>query len=286
MFNTDVVKTVAEHRRVIDFFDVEYAWWQEVYAPTLPRRFFSFEMIKRRDLVVRLLHKYATAGAQAQILECGCGPGGILGEVANRHCRLTGIDINPRYLARARSNFGKDVAWIQADVENLPFCDQSFDIVCCIGVLSYLQNDEAAVAEIARVVKSGGVVIMALPNWLMLDKIFDPYYYLVWLPSRALRHVFPAFAAAPQDSNRFNTAMIRRYRPATISTVFRRHGLVEVESCNVSFGPMTFWRHEVFPLRFSIRMSEVLSALGKKGGFSFLRGVTNHWISCLAKTGS
>lgn len=285
MFTTDVVKPVADHRRVNDFFDVEYAWWQEVYAPTLPRRFFSFEMIKRRELVVRLLHKYMTAGAQPRILECGCGPGGILGEVATRPCRLTGIDINPRHLARARSDVGENVAWIQADVEKLPFRDQAFDIVCCIGVLSYLQTDEAAVAEIARVVRKGGVVIMALPNWLMLDKIFDPYYYLVWLPSRALRHVFPAFAAA-SPGNRFNTAMIRRYRPARITTVFSRHGLTEVESCNVSFGPMTLWRREVFPLGFSIRISEALSALGRRGGFSFLRGVTNHWISCLAKTGS
>lgn len=283
MLSTDADRPVADYRQIIDFFDTDYGWWNEVYAPTLPRKFFSFEMIKRRELVIELLSKYVAAGDQPYILECGCGPGGILGAFATHRGRLIGIDINPRHLAKAKSDISQDIAWIQADVESLPFHDHAFDIVCCVGVLSYLQKDEAAVTEIARVVKPGGVVIVALPNWLMLNKIFDPFYYLAWLPLRVMRRLFSTAAEGAKTGKRFSTAMIRRYNPHKINEVFRRHGLVEVENSNVSFGPLTIWRREFLPLRISIQLSEVLFSLGKRKGFSLLRGITNHWISCLEK---
>jgi ubiquinone/menaquinone biosynthesis C-methylase UbiE len=286
MRSDDPDRAVIDNRRIIDFFDADYSWWREVYSPTLPRRFFSFEMIKRRELVVEMVNKYAVAGDRPHILECGCGPGGILKEFVEQRWRLTGIDINPRHLALARSELGKSVDWFQADVENLPFRNQAFDIVCCVGVLSYLQEDEAAVTEISRIVKPGGVVIMALPNWLMLNKIFDPYYYLVWMPLRALRKLTAAPEVATRRRQRFSAEMIRRYKPARINEMFRRHGLVEVESSNVSFGPLTFWRREFLPLRLSMQLSEALLSMGKRKGFPFLRGITNHWISCLEKTGS
>ncbi|OGR32140.1 MAG: hypothetical protein A2091_12695 [Desulfuromonadales bacterium GWD2_61_12] len=286
MLGTDANKPVADNRRIIDFFDADYGWWKEVYAPALPRRFFSFEMRKRRELVVELLNKYAATADHPCILECGCGPGGILGAFAAHRCRLTGIDINRRHLTQARNEVGENVTWIQADVESLPFRDQSFDIVCCVGVLSYLREDEPAVAEISRVAKPGGVVIMALPNWLMLGKICDPYYYLVWMPLRAVRRLTCAIVAVPQRTQKFSAEMIRRYRPATIDMVYRRHGLTEVESCNVSFGPLTLWRREFLPLPFSMRFSDALFAMGKKKVFSFLRSITNHWIACLVKTGN
>ena len=80
-------------------------------------------------LVVQLLEKHATDRDRMQILECGCGPGGILRKIdCNRH-RVTGVDINPRCLTKARKMIGREVNWIQADIENLPFPEQTFDMI-------------------------------------------------------------------------------------------------------------------------------------------------------------
>lgn len=277
MPDTEVVAT-SSHRKIVEFFNAEYRWWDEVYDATFPRRFFSFEMIRRRELLVELLDRYAPEDGQPRVLECGCGPGGIIRQLNRPRWQLTAIDINTRHLVKARSDVGAAVNWLQADIEHLPFRDQAFDLVYCAGVLSYLPDDAAAIAEIARVVKPGGAVCIAQPNWLMLNKLFDPYYFVAWLPARLATRCFPRRADV-----KFGTAMIRRYRCGQFLARCRCYGLVLQEQVSVSYGPLTFWRREFLPLRFSLRLSEALNELDKRKGFSILQHCTNHWIVCLSK---
>lgn len=272
----------TENQQIVDFFNSDYRWWDDVYEDSLPRGFLSFEMIKRRALMVEILNRYAAATGPLNILECGCGPGGIISKLDMKSFRLTAIDINRRHLLKGRQDIGPTVFWLQADAEMLPFRDQSFDLVYCVGVLSYLQEDERAIAEISRVVRPGGAVIIALPSLFILNKLLDPYYFLVWLPARLAGRLAPT--AKQTGASKFAAAKIRRYRFTPFSKLCLRYGLLEVERANVSFGPLTFWRREFLPLRVSMQLSEALLALGRRKGFSFLRGITNHWIACLEKT--
>lgn len=278
--------TATERHRadVVAFFDEdgECGWWRDVYDPSRPRGFFSHEMARRRELVMALLRGQAPLGPETRVLECGCGPGGLLRAVATTGCRTAGIDVNPRLLAAARADVARSI-WAQADVESLPFRDGTFDVVLCVGVLSYLREDERAIAEMARVVRPGGAVVIALPNRWLAGKLLDPFYVLVWLPVRVARAVRSLFTRRDRAAGRFHAGLIRRYGRRQLDGAYRRAGLAERRTASVSFGPLTFFRRELLPLAWSIAASDRLSALSARRAFAFLGHLSNHRVTLLVR---
>jgi SAM-dependent methyltransferase len=268
---------------VAAFFDRggEYGWWEDVYDPSLPRGFFSHEMARRRELVLELLRRHARLGPGVRVLECGCGPGGVLGAIVATGCGATGIDLSRRLLGAAGAR-APSCTWAQADVEALPFRDGAFDVVLCVGVLSYLREDGRAIAELARVVRPGGAVVIALPNRLLVGKLLDPFYWLVWLPARAWRALRPARAAGAAHAP-FHPGLIRRYARRQLDAEYRRAGLTERDEASVSFGPVTAWRKELLPRAWSIAASDRLSALAARRSLSFVGHLSNHWVTLLVK---
>lgn len=198
------------------------------------------------------------------------------------NCHLTGIDINQRFLEHGRINIDKNVNWIQSDVENLPFRDGCFDLVYCLGVLSYLKEDKKAIAEMSRVTKEDGTVIVSVPNLLMINKFIDPYYYFAWLPYQLLiKKVIVKFDKTIKKS--YETSMIRRYVLKNIVNLSKTYNLNLSEIKDVSYGPFTIWRKSVIPLSSSIRISEKIRTLTEKRTFKTFINFSNHWIICFQK---
>jgi len=99
-----------------------------------------------------------TGGA---VLDIGTGPGVLLVEVARRRpdLRLTGIDLSADMVARATRNvrrFADRVSAQVGDVTELQFPDASFDLVISSFSLHHWDHPEAAVPELARVLRPGG----------------------------------------------------------------------------------------------------------------------------------
>jgi SAM-dependent methyltransferase len=98
-------------------------------------------------------------------LDFGCGHGMAAVVLARRGARVTAFDLSPGYLAearrRARAN-GVAVECVQADGERLPFPDDSFSRVWGNAVLHHL-NLRIAAAELARVLRPGGVAVFCEP---------------------------------------------------------------------------------------------------------------------------
>lgn len=106
----------------------------------------------------------------AHVLDCGCGPGTItldLARLAPRG-RVVGLDIAADQLERARTRAreeGVDVELVQGDVRRLPFPDATFDVSFANAVLEHLAEPAAAVAELVRVTRPGGVVAASSPDF-------------------------------------------------------------------------------------------------------------------------
>jgi len=105
-----------------------------------------------------------------RILDAGCGPGLVMEKIARanegKRISITGLDFSERMIGQARSrckNFG--VRLLVADLnKNLEFPAGSFDKVVCSNTLYALESPRATVSEFHRVMKQGGVLVIANPK--------------------------------------------------------------------------------------------------------------------------
>jgi SAM-dependent methyltransferase len=102
----------------------------------------------------------AAVGAGTRYLDAGCGSGMAAAMAADRGAQVTGIDASDSLLEIARERVAKGT-FQTGDLEDLPFEDNSFDVVVGFNSFQYAGNPGAALAEARRVtVASGTVVIM------------------------------------------------------------------------------------------------------------------------------
>jgi SAM-dependent methyltransferase len=114
-------------------------------------------------------------------LDIGSGPGNVtaaLARAAGSDGLALGIDISEPMLARAvEAQAGRNVGFMRADAQQLPFRDETVDAVTSLAVLQLVPNPSATLAEIARVLKPGGRVAIMVPT---AGRGAD---FLKWLPN-------------------------------------------------------------------------------------------------------
>jgi SAM-dependent methyltransferase len=110
----------------------------------------------------------AGAVAGVDVLDAGCGEGygaRLLMQLGGAR-RCVGVDIDERTVAAARDRYA-DVEGIDfetGDVTSLPFDDDSFDAITCFETIEHVAAQRDAVAELARVLRPGGVLLISSPN--------------------------------------------------------------------------------------------------------------------------
>jgi demethylmenaquinone methyltransferase/2-methoxy-6-polyprenyl-1,4-benzoquinol methylase len=108
------------------------------------------------------------ADAALVVLDCGTGSGTLslaFARVWAVPFMLEATDTSDHMLDQARQRFeqaGVTASTRQADVRRLPYADNSFDVVMSAHLLEHLQDPETALAEMVRVTRPGGVVILCL----------------------------------------------------------------------------------------------------------------------------
>jgi ubiquinone/menaquinone biosynthesis C-methylase UbiE len=141
--------------------------------------------------------------AQGQrVLEVGCGTGLILGRIARHAASARGVDLSPGMLRAARA---RGLHVVLGSATNLPFADASFDLVCSFKVLAHVPEIGKALAEIARVTRPGGRMVLEFYNpWslrYLAKRIAGPRpisdgrteadVFTRWDSPRAVRHLLP-----------------------------------------------------------------------------------------------
>jgi demethylmenaquinone methyltransferase / 2-methoxy-6-polyprenyl-1,4-benzoquinol methylase len=126
-----------------------------------------------------------------QVLDVATGTGLVAAELLRRGFQVTGVDLSPEMLAVAHRRFGDEVRLLNASAEALPLDSASFDHLTVTHVLRYVADPGATLAELARVVRPGGVVALlefgvpegpARPLWELYVRTVLP------LAGRLLRH--------------------------------------------------------------------------------------------------
>ena len=93
------------------------------------------------------------------MLDLGCGPGHWSARLASRYgakARVTGLDLAPGMLAKARDDHGQRIRWLQADAGALPLDNATQDVVFSNLVIQWCPDLDVVLSEIQRVLRPGG----------------------------------------------------------------------------------------------------------------------------------
>lgn len=122
------------------------------------------------------LVKRAGVKAGQNVLDVCCGTGVVSVTAARMGARVTGLDLTPELLQRARENAriaNLEIDWHEGDVEKLPFADATFDVVLSQFGHIFAPRPEVAVAEMLRVLKPGGTIAFSTwPPELFVGRMF------------------------------------------------------------------------------------------------------------------
>jgi SAM-dependent methyltransferase len=195
-----------------------------------------------REVTAALLGPVCPPGRARDILDAGCGTGGMLSWLT-RYAgsgRVVGIDVAPEALRFCRERGHGDL--VLASAERLPFGDSVFDLVTSFDVLVQLPgagSDERAMGEMFRVLRPGGVAFVRVAAYEWMRSGHDEAlgtqrrYTLPQLTGKVGRAGFTVLRASYANSLLLPVAVVRR-------RLLKRLGLADPGS-DVKPLPAGFW---------------------------------------------
>ncbi len=152
-----------------------------------------------QEQIDRLCNRYYWAGkycADKDVVEVACGSGQGLGYLSGIAKSLEAGDYSDEILSIAQQHYGERIALRQFDAQEMPFADQSKDVIILFEAIYYIPDAEQFVRDCVRVLRPGGKVLIATANKDLYD--FNPsphsyeYYGVVELNDLFARHGFKA----------------------------------------------------------------------------------------------
>jgi SAM-dependent methyltransferase len=204
---------VKKNRR---FWDATSREYQEQHGARLRRTAESWGVWRIPESRLRALGEVRGK----DVLELGCGAAQWSLALARRGARAVGVDFSEAQLGHARravAGAGSPVALVQGSAEELPFGDESFDVLFCDhGAMSFADPDRT-VPEAARLLRSGG---------LLAFSIASPLHFLCWNPKTQLidDRLHGDYFRMRSDEDESSIQFQRPY--GEWIRLFREHGLV------------------------------------------------------------
>jgi ubiquinone/menaquinone biosynthesis C-methylase UbiE len=212
--------------RVREFFDRESGKYVEQrYGTSEPG--VARPYLERRAIVLEFLE-----GARGDALDLGCGPGVLLAPLIERCKTVAAVDVSAEMLERARAAIAgapgsERVTFSQGSADALPFPDRSFDVVTCIGVISYWPDPAKGLSEIARVLRPGGMLILQATNILAPRELED----------RLLKFPYQRLVTRITGRDIRDTAdlKLKAFVPPRLDALLERAGLTPVDRSSYDF---------------------------------------------------
>ncbi len=175
---------------------------------------------------------WSGSGAGSRVLDVCCGTGDLAFEFSRTGARVVGTDFVPGMVRRAdakraRRPEGASARFLLADTLRLPFDDGRFDVASVGFGIRNVEDLDAGLREMARVVRRGGVVVVlefTTPPNRAFRGMFDLYFH------RVLPRVGNALAGVPTDAYGYLPSSVRAFPDATeLARRMESAGLADVE---------------------------------------------------------
>lgn len=123
-------------------------------------------------------------------LDIGSSTGIITSYLSQFFHRTNGVDIDPYAVAFAtEKRSGKNLEYYVGSAMELPFNDNTYDVVVCNETLSYVDDQSKALDEVYRVLKPGGVCFLTADNALFPIESQYKLPFIHWLPQRLAQYI-------------------------------------------------------------------------------------------------
>ena len=146
---------------------------QDLYEDLYSKENSHWWHVGKRSIVYGLLNRYLPGNGSKDgrmALDLGCGTGQNL-EHLEEYATATGTDYFEEALRFCRERGHTMLA--RADAVDLPFADRTFDIATALDVIEHLDDDYAALKEMWRVMRPGGILIVSVPAYRFLWTYWD-----------------------------------------------------------------------------------------------------------------
>jgi ubiquinone/menaquinone biosynthesis C-methylase UbiE len=243
-------------RKIATYFSDSSAYWDDVYSTHTVKA----QVYRNRMAVAG---QWATMfGPGAVAADVGTGAGHFAVFLAERGARVAAIDASEAMLARVAQNASRAgvadlVVPMTSDAQRLELASATCDLVVGIGLLSWVEHPELALAEMVRITKPGGHVIVTMDNALSLARWLDPgshvsvrgfIYRVRRLVSRHPVEQLPVQVPAPMTLGEF-------------TRLLNAAGLEPLKFEAVGYGPFTFLGRTIVPNRIGLRVDRLLQRL-------------------------
>lgn len=116
------------------------------------------------DSNLLFLQKSGLLETPKRILEIGSGRGAMVHELKKRGHDVTGTEVNREYIEYARDEYDIELAPISTATTDLPFPNESFDLVVSFDVFEHISKTKEHIDEVKRILKPGGSYLLCTPN--------------------------------------------------------------------------------------------------------------------------
>jgi len=227
---------VTNHDTLVQqYFRSTFPYWEQIYAG---RSVYDRIYQERARRAIAYLDRI-NLSRHSPVLEVGCGPGVITAAMARKGFCVSAIDSVPEMVERTRANaqqagLGSQVFARVGNIESLPFADATFELVMVIGVSEWLVSLTRPLAEIFRVLRPGGHLIISADNNWPLHQIVDPVINPALKPIKRYIGQLLRFAGLRTLQPRFHAYSLREFNNA-----LSHSGFEKIASQTLGFGPFT-----------------------------------------------
>ncbi|MGA3092595.1 MAG: class I SAM-dependent methyltransferase [Terriglobales bacterium] len=212
-------QVIETKEQVDELFEKTVDDWARFYNDPKPATLTAQNLVSRRRFTLEMIEARVAKGAK--ILDVGCGTGHLAGELMRRGYQAWGVDFSAGMVRYASEHYGADRFQV-GDIEHLPFPDNTFDGIVCLGVMEYLTSDEPGLREMWRVLKPGATAVITTPSGVC------PFYYFDrgMLKARILARPLVRLVRKPlQDFRDLPSVTHRRYVKGPWVKLLRSVGL-------------------------------------------------------------
>lgn len=213
--------------------------------------------IEREFLRSALALVYPVEAGKCKLLELGCGPGHLTEAMARRGFRVNAVDRTEAVVRRARERIGGNatisVAVQHDETGTSCFADSMFDFVVALRLLPWLSDSRALLEEASRVLKPGGMFVLAVRNKNSLRDFIDPATNPLAGPVLSL---WLRFLSGMGLRQRFRPGFPKTHSRREVSELLDSHGFEIVEERSTGVGPLMMFGYHLVPDAIGIRIAK------------------------------